>query len=466
MTSFIDKLTTAIAQHNSLLCVGLDPDIERIPRAYMSGKSDIERIKGFCLDIIEKTTRFCCCYKPNSAFFEQFGGQGLHVLKEIIARIPPEIPVLLDAKRGDIGNTAKAYARAAFEELNVDAITVNPYLGEDSVAPFLTHEGKMVFLLCHTSNPSAPVIQHHGTYPLYLHVAEVGQTWGSRKQIGYVVGATQPQALHEVRRCAPDRWILAPGVGAQGGSIDDALSAGLDSSGSGLIIPVSRSVLYASEPARAAENMRALINARRIHSQLTEDLQRKALVLELFQAGCVKFGDFLLASGKRSPIYVDLRRVISYPSLFGRVIDLFEKTLAELTFDRLAAVPYAALPLTGALSMRMQVPMIYPRKEVKDHGTAQSIEGDFKAGQIVVLIEDVITSGSSVLQAVETLEAAQVRVNEIVVLVDRQQGGQDLLQSSGYHVHSILTLGYILDTLSNTGHIDRTTYSSVLATLT
>ena len=144
---------------------------------------------------------------------------------------PTDLPVLLDAKRGDIGNTAKAYARAAFEVLNVDAITVNPYLGADSVTPFLEYEGKMVFLLCYTSNPSAAEIQNHGTNPLYQHIARIAQTWGNAGEIGFVVGATQPQALSAVRQIAPDRWILAPGVGAQGGDLDDALTCGTERPG-------------------------------------------------------------------------------------------------------------------------------------------------------------------------------------------------------------------------------------------
>jgi len=460
---FVDKLKTSMNRNKSLLCVGLDPDITRIPISFMHGKTDVERQKDYCLYIIEQTASYVCCYKPNIAFFEQSGGEGLNALQEIIAKIPPDLPVLLDAKRGDIGNTAKAYARAAFEVLNVDAITVNPYLGADSVTPFLGYEGKMVFLLCHTSNPSAAEIQHHGAYPLYQHIAKVGQAWGNENEIGFVVGATQPQALSAVRQIAPDRWILAPGVGAQGGNLNDALAAGLNAKGSGLIVPVSRSIMYAEDPRSAAKRLRAQINEGRAGFDNVDELNRKTLVLDLFNAGCIQFGEFLLASGKTSPMYIDLRRVISYPSLFCRVIDAYENCIADLSFDRLAAVPYAALPLTGALGMHLRVPIIYPRKEVKAYGTGKNIEGVFTTGQVVVPIEDVITTGGSLLKAIQTLEHAQLHIKDVIVLVDREQGGKERLRASGYKLHAILTLKYILETLKTAGNIDNVTYDRVLS---
>lgn len=466
---FIDKLERSMMRNNSLLCVGLDPDIARIPTTFMPNNTDVERLKGYCLHIIEQTASDVSCYKPNIAFFEQFGGEGLDALKEIIARIPPDLPVLLDAKRGDIGNTAKAYARAAFEVLNVDAITVNPYLGADSVTPFLGYEGKMVFLLCYTSNPSAAEIQHHGAYPLFRHIAKVAQTWGNAAEIGFVVGATQLQALSAVRHIAPDRWILAPGVGAQGGNLDDALAAGLNDQGSGLIIPVSRAIMYAEDPRSAAKQLRAQINERRANltsvGSMTsvDEIDRTSLVRELFAAGCIRFGEFRLASGKTSPIYIDLRRIISYPALFSQVVDAYAQCVSDLKFDRLAAVPYAALPLTGALGVHLRVPIIYPRKEVKAYGTGQNIEGVFDAGQVAVPIEDVITTGGSLLTAIQTLEDAQLIIRDIVVLVDREQGGRERLRATGYELHAILTLKYMLETLKTVGCIDSATYERVMA---
>ncbi len=454
---------------NSLLCVGLDPDLARIPVDFMPGASGIERIKGYCLHIIEQTAGYVSCYKPNIAFFEQFGGEGFTALKEIIARIPHNLPVLLDAKRGDIGNTARAYARAAFEVLNVDAITVNPYLGGDSVKPFLEYEGKMVFLLCFTSNPSAGEIQNYGVNPLYQHIARIAQTWGNAGEIGFVVGATQTQALSAVRHIAPDRWILAPGVGAQGGDLGEALTAGLNDQESGLIVPVSRAVMYAEDPRSAAQQLNAQINTYRANRAGNSSLpgdeipDHTTLVHGLFEAGCVRFGEFRLASGKISPIYIDLRRIISYPALFAQVVGAYAHAVSSLTFDRLAAVPYAALPLTGALGVHLNAPILYPRKEVKAYGTGQNIEGVFEAGHVAVPIEDVITTGGSLLTAIQTLEDAELIVKDIVVLVDREQGGKARMRAAGYELHAILTLKTILDTLKMSGHIDSEMYNRVLA---
>ena len=458
--SFIEKLTNAIERNNSLLCVGLDPDLDRISKDFLPSSSDEERLIRWSTEIIEKTATFVCCYKPNFAFYEQYGPQGLSALRKIIAAVPHGIPVLLDAKRGDIGNTAAAYARAAFETWGADAITVSPYLGRDSVAPFLAYEGKAVFLLCHTSNPSAAAIQDFGEEPLYRHVARLGQTWGDASQIAFVVGATRPAALAEIRALAPDRWLLAPGIGAQGGDLAAALAAGLAADGNGLIVPVSRAVIYADDPHEAASRLRDQINQQRqpsppapfSHSREREQraespFPQTELALELHEAGCIQFGEFTLASGKQSPIYIDLRRIISYPALFQKVVNAYAGVIHPLQFDRLAAVPYAALPVGAAVALKTKQPLIYPRKEVKAHGTGQAIEGAFEKGHTVLVVEDVVTSGGSILKAIKTMEEAGLIVRDVVVLVDREQGGRERLANSGYRLHAILTMGEILDVL-------------------
>ena len=267
---FTDKLNEAITRNNSLLCVGLDPDVSKFPADFMPDAPTVERVKAFCLHIIAQTADLVCCYKPNIAFFEQYGPEGLAALRDVIdASHAVDIPVLLDAKRGDIGSTAKAYARAVFDVLEADAVTVSPYLGQDSIAPFLAYEGdahlggRAVFVLCYTSNPSAAEIQQHGTPPLFERIAVQAQRWGSTDQVGFVVGATQPEALAVVRALAPQHWVLAPGIGAQGGDLKAALSAGLNAQGSGMIVPVSRAVLYAQDPRVAAEQLRDAINQQR-----------------------------------------------------------------------------------------------------------------------------------------------------------------------------------------------------------
>jgi len=461
---FIDKLLSAIERNRSLLCVGLDPE----PAMLLTGPdSDEERLVRWSSAIVEQTADLACCYKPNFAFYEQYGPEGLSALRKVIARVPEAIPVLLDSKRGDIGSTAAAYARAAFEVWGADAITVNPYLGHDGVAPFLAHPGKAVFLLCHTSNPSAAEIQGYGLEPLYEHVARLGQSWGDAAQIGFVVGATQVEALSRVRALAPDRWLLAPGIGAQGGDLDAAVAAGLTADGSGLIVPVSRAVIAADQPRQAALILRDQINQaagkkrQAAQSGPAAGEARLSLILALHDAGCVKFGNFTLASGKQSPIYIDLRRAISYPALFKRVAHAYLDLVRALHFDRLAAVPYAALPVAAAVALALDQPLIYPRKEVKAHGTGQAVEGMFERGQRALVVEDVATTGGSILAAIQTLEGAGLVVGDVVVLVDREQGAGAALSAAGYQLHALLTISQILDGLRDQQRISPETHQSV-----
>ena len=422
--SFVSKLDAAIRRNHSLLCVGLDPTLENLP---VEGEIE-ERLAEWGKAIVEQTADLVCCYKPNLAFYEQFGLPGLRGLQRILQAIPAEIPVLLDAKRGDIGSTAEAHAKAVFEQWGADAVTLNPYLGEDGVEPFLQYEGKTVFLLCYTSNPSAAQVQLHGEPPMFEHIAALSQGWGSPDQIGLVVGATQPEALARVRQICPDNWILAPGVGVQGGDLGASLHAGLRADGSGLIIPVSRGVMGAPDPRQAARDLCDKIQGFAQESK-TNPLRpvsiKEKLAVELFKTGCVKFGSFTLASGKQSPIYIDLRRVVSYPELFKLVTDIYAEIVKTLQYDRIAGVPYAALPTGAVVAWLLKKPFIYPRKEAKTHGTGQMIEGAIRSRvrRIAVILEDVITSGGSILTSLDMLRKAGLLVRDVVVLVDREQGG-------------------------------------------
>ena len=458
---FIQKLVTAIAKNDSLLCVGLDPQEKFLPTT-----GDIfTRLSDWGKNIIDQTTDLVCCYKPNSAFFEQFGPAGLRALQEIIKGIPEDIPVILDFKRGDIGSTAQAYAHAAYAQYNANSVTLSPYLGQDSIAPFIEDPDKFVFLLCQTSNPSANAIQNYGTPPLYEYIAQLSKTWGTPEQIGLIVGATQPEALQRVRDLCSESWILAPGVGAQGGDLQQALSAGLRSDKLGLIIPVSRSIIGAEDPRRAAQVLRDQITNTRLDLNLPPYDPYRNLVDGLFSTGCIKFGSFTLASGKKSPIYLDLRRLVSYPSVLDMVVDAYIDKLIGMEYDYLAGVPYAALPIAAIAASKLKRPMVYPRKEVKEHGTAQAVEGVFQPGQSAVLLEDVITSGGSILTAAETLRAAGLDIHQAIVLVDREQGGKAALKDHGIQVSSVLTMQEILGRLYAQGKLDQTTYLEVRAYL-
>ncbi|MCE1255225.1 MAG: orotidine-5'-phosphate decarboxylase [Anaerolineae bacterium] len=463
---FFTKLKQAIADNQSLLCLGLDPEVNKFSPDFKPDASQVERLTAWCQNLISQTSDLICCVKPNIAFFEQYGPEGLEALQAVLKSIPAHIPVLLDAKRGDIGSTASAYARAMFDVYQADAVTLSPYLGRDSIDPFINREGKAVFVLCQTSNPSAAEVQNSSQPPLYQHIAQIIQSWGSAEQIGLVVGATRPESLAEVRRIAPQTWILAPGVGAQGGDLQATLQAGLLADGGGLIIPVSRAVIYADDPRAAALRLRDEINAGRaaVSKVLkpTADLSlKKELVQALFSAGCIKFGQFTLASGKQSPIYVDLRRIISFPDVMRKAAAAYANSAAGLSFDRLAAVPYAALPATAALSLHLNVPMIYPRKEVKAYGTGQAIEGAFEAGLTAIMVEDVITTGGSILTAIKTLEDAGLKVKDVLVLVDRNQGGHQALANGGYSLHAALSIDEVVEILHESGGINHEMYQNV-----
>ena len=471
---FFEKLVQASESSRSLLCIGLDPDPFKFPERFPSpvGVADLV---GWGRRIIDATADLVCCYKPNAAFYEQFGAPGIDALRQTIASVPDHIPVLLDAKRGDIGSTATAYARAAFEALRADAVTVSPYLGRDAIAPFLAYPGKAVFVLAYTSNPSAAAIQEFGPagQPLFEHVLQEAVTWGDADQIAFVVGATQPEALRRVRRLLgdADNWILAPGVGAQGGDLAAALRAGLAADGTGLLVPVSRAVIYADDPRAAAQQLRDAINVERAAPSFPSfpsfpSSPSASLILALHDAGCVQFGEFTLASGRQSPVYLDLRRLAGDPALLRQAAAAYVTLLAPLHFDRLAAVPYAALTIGTAVALASDKPLVYPRKEAKSYGTGQTVEGPFAPGEQVAVIEDLVTSGGSVLRAVETLRSAGLQVADVVVLIDREQGGPENLAAAGCRLHAALTMTQVVDTLAAVDRLSTEQVATVKAYLT
>ena len=484
--SFYAKLEDAAHRNNTLLCVGLDPTPEACPDRFLTAARDSQELPDGTDDttcqallawnksVIETTSDFVCCYKPNIAFYEALGQPGMTLLRATIAAVPQYIPVLLDAKRGDIGSTAVAYARACFDELGADAVTLSPYLGEDSISPFAAYEDKGLFVLCHTSNPSAGSIQRltagdgqkdDGNDLLFLRIAEEAVSWSPA--VGLVVGATYPEALADVRAVAPDAWLLAPGIGAQGGDLDAALKAGLRADGFGVLVAATRSVTQADDPRQAAALIREGINTARAQSLAAKDSEatdaatqessipepHRKLIIGLAELGALQFGDFTLASGKKSSMYVDLRLLVSSPNLMRTAAAAYAKKLAALQFDRIAGVPYAALPIGMAVALASGVPLIYNRKESKSHGLGKDIEGLWQSGERVVIIEDVITTGGSIVSSVELFRAAGLVVEDAIVLLDRQQGGVENLQKAGIRVHSVLSLGDVLDLLSETGHI-------------
>lgn len=258
---FVNQLVATSRKNKSLLCIGLDPD---------PGKLPVKDVFEFNKAIIDATADLVCAYKPNLAFYESMGVRGLSVLKKTVAYIPDHIPVIGDAKRGDIGNTAAAYAKALFDYFKFDAVTVNPYLGYDSVEPFLTYTGKGVFILCRTSNKSAADfqdIEDNFGMKIYQSVALRANDWNREGNIGLVVGATYPEELKSIRKMCPDLPLLIPGVGAQGGDLERSVRYGVDKNLEKAIIVAARQVLYASKGTdyaraarRAASDIRTAIN--------------------------------------------------------------------------------------------------------------------------------------------------------------------------------------------------------------
>ncbi|MBA2247898.1 MAG: orotidine-5'-phosphate decarboxylase [Chloroflexia bacterium] len=267
--SFDDRVRARIGEANSRVCVGLDPVLNRLPGHL---ERSAEAVVRFCQDVIEATHPFAAAFKPNLGFFVALGRPGFGALWAVRHAIPRHIPVILDCKTNDLGETAAAYARGWFEEFEFDAITVNPYLGEDAVAPYMSDPGKGVIVLCKTSNPGSGDLQDVADadgIALSLRVADRCRLWHEKyaASVGLVVGATFPDQLAEVRRRCPDQLILLPGIGAQGGAVERSLEAGLDDAGGGLLCSASRSIIYAGSgrdfdimAGDAARQLRDLIN--------------------------------------------------------------------------------------------------------------------------------------------------------------------------------------------------------------
>ncbi|HNR92674.1 MAG TPA: orotidine-5'-phosphate decarboxylase [Dokdonella sp.] len=266
--SFMQSLRAAWQRNDSLVCVGLDPEPARFPARFAG---DADAVFTFCRDIVDATADLVCCFKPQIAHFAALGAED--ALERLIAHVhahQPGVPVILDAKRGDIGSTAQHYAHEAFERFRADAVTVNPYLGRDSAQPFLDRADKGVVVLCRTSNPGARELQDLdvGGRPLYQHVAErVATEWNTHGNCLLVTGATWPGELAAVRRLVGDMPLLVPGVGAQGGDVAAVVRNGCSADGCGLLVSSSRAILYASADddyadaaRRAALELRETIN--------------------------------------------------------------------------------------------------------------------------------------------------------------------------------------------------------------
>jgi len=355
---------------------------------------------------------------------------------------------------------------------------LSPYSGQDHVAPFLVYPDKAVFVLCCTSNPGAIALQQYPTTesPLYLQVVKEAKTWGTPEQLALEVGTTNAEVLTQIRTLAPERMILARSIWAEGGcNLTQILTAGLNSEGDGLLIPVPLDMLISENPVAQIQSLREEINQTRqqiIHQASACDLwmpdvcflekhPHQDLILQLYDIGCILFGNFVQASGAIFPYYIDLRKIISNPQIFHQMLSAYADILQNLSFDRIAGIPYGSLPTATGLALRLHHPMIFPRKEVKAHGTRRVIEGNFHPGEMVVVVDDILISGKSVMAGAEKLKSAGLKVEDIVVFLDHEQGVKDRLRENGYRAHSVLTISEITETLYQAGRINQEQFETL-----
>lgn len=499
---FFVQLTDAIAARQSLLVTGLDPNPEMLQswanRRGMGGRSFLSQARHWIKAVIEATAPHVCAYKPSLGFYQALGSTGLELLREVRELVPLDIPLIIDAKHGDL-NSSSALAHYVFRDLGADAITLSPLPGQDIAAPFLLYPEKAVVVTCHSSNPAARLIQHHPDEedPLFLRIVRECQLWATPEQLLLEVGTSDPAILARVRQQAPERFLILRSLWAEEDRLDALLEAGLSQAADGLLLPLPQNLLVEDDMAERAEGLKHRIEERRLrwlekHPRAEGDTcsvwlpgnaastavamgtaegdgsasrggaagavdPLASLILDLFDIGCLLFGEYVQASGAVFNYYIDLRQIISDPNLFHRVLHAYAGQLEHLAFDRIAGIPYGSLPTATGLSLLLHKPLIYPRKEVKAHGARRLIEGDFEEGDLVVVIDDILITGGSVLEGIAKLESSGLCVEDVVVFIDH--GGEndrracERLAEAGYRVHAVLDIPRITRVLHHAGRL-------------
>ena len=486
---FFIQLTDAIAARQSLLVTGLDPNPEMLQswaaRRGLGGRSFLSQARHWIKAVIEATAPHVCAYKPSLGFYQALGPVGLELLLEVRDLVPRELPLIIDAKHGDL-NSSSALAQYLFKELAADAVTLSPLAGQDIAAPFLLYSGKAVVMTCHSSNQAARVIQHYPNEqdPLYLRIVRETQLWATPEQLLLEVGTSDPAILARVRQEAPERFLILRSLWGQEEKLEAMLQAGFTAAGDGLLLPLPQNLLVEDDIAERAAALKEQISTSRevwlnqqeqagscVLWQAPADIDpMDQLILDLFDIGCLLFGEYVQASGAVFNYYVDLRQIISDPNLFHRVLDAYAGCMAELAFDRIAGIPYGSLPTATGLSLLLHKPLIYPRKEVKAHGARRLIEGDFEEGDLVVVVDDILITGGSVLEGIAKLESSGLQVQDVVVFIDHggdhDRHASERLAAAGYRCHAVLDIGRITQVLHRAGRLSDEQAATLLPGIT
>jgi uridine monophosphate synthetase len=460
--TWADRVRETIASQGSLLCVGLDPIWEKLPAEYRDGDK-AKGIFSYNRRIIDGAAPYTAAFKPQYKCYTAEGEAGLRALAMTCAYIKekyPHVPIILDAKYADVGHVVERCAHEAFSLYDVDAVTAMPAPGREALAPLLSRRGRGCFLVARTSNPGAEELQDltlAGGEPLYVAVARaVAERWNGEGSAGLVAPATDPDVLARVREAAPDLPILCPGVGAQGGDAERAVKAGVDAHGAGLLINVSRAVMEAPDPGEAAREWRDRMNTAREEKPSRTGRGRLArAIIEMHRIGAIRFEPVTLKSGLVSPYYNNLRLLSSYPQLLREVAALMSETVehAGLRPDIWMGIAVAGIPLAVAISQHTGIPAGYVRAEAKGYGTKRMAEGAWERGARAVLVDDVVSDGASKLEVLPPLRDSGLEVSDIVVLVDRGQGGPELMARHGLRCHATITMDAVLGILLEAGHI-------------
>jgi uridine monophosphate synthetase len=491
---FFVQLTEAIAARQSLLVTGLDPNPEMLQswaqRRGMANRSFLSQARHWIKAVVEDTSPHVCAIKASLGFYQALGPLGLELLLEVRDLVPRDLPLIIDAKHGDL-NSSTALAHYLFKDLGVDAVTLSPLAGQDIAAPFLLYADKAVVITCRSSNPAAKRIQYHPSEadPLFLQIVRECQLWGTPDQLLLEVGTSDPAVLGQVRRAAPERVLMLRSIWSEEERLDGLLQAGLNPAADGLLLPLPQNLLVDDDLSDQAAELKAMINRRR-ERWLAQQPERPAdscalwlpgndpdtaqvqvstaaapapgdplasLILDLFDIGCLLFGEYVQASGAVFNYYVDLRQIISDPNLFHRVLHSYGSLLEQLEFDRIAGIPYGSLPTATGLSLALHKPLIYPRKEVKAHGARRLIEGDFTDGDTVVVVDDILITGGSVLEGISKLESSGLVVRDVVVFIDhggeRDRHARERLAAAGYRTHAVLDIARITAVLLAAGRL-------------